>query len=289
MIYLFFSILSSTLLFVIFKFLDKKNIEAFPVIVINYLVAAVCGYILSEPASEMKPGWHIPSAIIGVLFIVFFFIISLSTKRAGISISTVAAKMSVVWPISFSIFYDPNDSLSLVKFAGISLAVISVFLAVYDKEKFKLDPKKIYLPLVLFFGMGIIDSLVKYSQAEFLGEGGTAGFTSILFLFSFLAGVIVIPFRPSLFKSLFQPVNVLWGLFLGICNYGSIYFLLSALNNRNLSGLRTDSSIIFGMNNTGIVALSVLLGVFVFKEKLKPINQLGIIIAMVAIIVFSFA
>jgi multidrug transporter EmrE-like cation transporter len=56
-----------------------------------------------------------------------------------------------------------------------------------------------------------------------------------------------------------------------------------------VSGTGIDSSIVFGINNTGIVVLSVLTGYLVFNEKLRMINYLGIMLSIIAILMFSYA
>ena len=48
-----------------------------------------------------------------------------------------------------------------------------------------------------------------------------------------------------------------------------------------------DSSVIFGVNNIGIVALSVLIGLWFFKEKLLFLNWLGILLSAVALFLFA--
>jgi uncharacterized membrane protein len=48
-----------------------------------------------------------------------------------------------------------------------------------------------------------------------------------------------------------------------------------------------DSSVIFGTNNISIVALSVLIGLLVFKEKLKLINWIGVVLSALALLLFT--
>jgi len=81
---------------------------------------------------------------------------------------------------------------------------------------------------------------------------------------------------------------LIWGIMLGISNFGSIYFLIRTLNHRSPQGNIIDSSIVFGVNNTGIVVLSVFTGFIVFREKLKRINWIGVGLALVAIIIFAY-
>jgi uncharacterized membrane protein len=74
----------------------------------------------------------------------------------------------------------------------------------------------------------------------------------------------------------------IYGVVLGLVNFGSLYGLIRALD----SGV-FDSSIIFGINNMGIVLLSVIIAMMIFSEKLTIINKIGVILSLVAIIILS--
>jgi hypothetical protein len=293
MIFLLLCILSSTLIFVIFRYLGHFRIPVLPVIIYNYLVASITGFSLSgkktgEILSE-SIDWLPISIIIGVLFIVMFFIIGKSSQVAGISITTVASKMSVVTPIVFSLFIDPLDDLTTLKSIGIFTALIAVFLTIYKKPALEINKNAIVYPVLLFVGMGIVDSLVKYAQLKYIEDSKLAIFSAILFFIAFLTGLSVVLFRKGTFRPLFSMKTFIWGAILGLSNFGSIYFLIRALNYTNHLGKGIDSSVVFGVNNTGIVILSIITGYIVFREKLERINYLGIFLALIAILIFSYA
>ncbi|RLD97063.1 MAG: hypothetical protein DRJ13_12840 [Bacteroidetes bacterium] len=110
-------ILSSTAIFVTFKTINRLNIPAFPVIVINYLVATLLGFLIYRGDTGLTSisgsRWLSISIIIGILFILMFFLVAYSTRKAGITVTTVASKMSVIFPIVFSLIIDPSDQLSI--------------------------------------------------------------------------------------------------------------------------------------------------------------------------------
>lgn len=285
-------ILSATSIFVIFKTIDRLGFPSFPIIVINYLVATFLGFLINPQQVSLASIWEMEwlpiGVLIGVMFIILFFIISFSSRKAGISVTTVASKMSVIFPILLSLIIDPSDQLTIIKTAAIICTLCGVALTFYKPRKGTLDPLVICIPLILFVGMGVVDSLVKYAQHSFVNDNDTALFSAILFLNAFLTGIIVLPFFPKHHRSFLNPANWGWGILLGIVNFGSIFFLVRALNYVSPSGSGIDSSVIFGMNNIGIVGLSVLLGLWVFRERLRPVNWLGIILSAVAILFFAF-
>ncbi len=285
-------ILSSSSIFVIFKSIDRFDIPPFPIIVINYLAASILGFIINtgdaNPGTIRSAEWLPISIIIGILFIIMFFLIAFSSQKAGISVTTVASKMSVIFPIIFSLLIDPSDKLTLLKAAAIITTLGGVALTIFKPlRKGSFDPAVIYLPLILFFGMGIVDSLVKFAQHRYVGNADTALFSAILFLNAFLSGLIALLFFPRYRASFKRPAVWAWGLLLGAVNFGSIFFLVSALNYSSPSGEVIDSSAIFGVNNIGIVGLSVLLGLWIFRERLLPINWIGIILSALALLLFT--
>jgi len=116
MIFLLLSILSSTSLFVIFKYVDRYGIRNFDVIIINYIVASILGFSISQYDPSIFPLWGNPwfpyAMTIGILFVIGFVLIGKSSQKVGIAITTVASKMSVIIPITFSLLYDPYDHIT---------------------------------------------------------------------------------------------------------------------------------------------------------------------------------
>ncbi|HAF30262.1 MAG TPA: hypothetical protein DCG75_14565 [Bacteroidales bacterium] len=291
MIFLVLSILSSTAIYVIFKYLDRYKINTFNVIIINYITASVLGLLLTRTQIDIFPivkhGWLPYSILIGILFIMTFVLIAKSSQVVGIAITTVSNKMSVIIPITVSLIIDPLDVLTNFKAIGIILAILAVFLSVYRKRKVEFDPRHIYLPILLFLSMGLVDSIVKYAQQYHVNDLVLPIFTVILFIMSAVSGLIVKLLRKTSFRDLIDKKVLLWGIALGISNYASLYFLIKALNYKNNLSVSMDGSVVFGINNLGIIALSVIFGLLVFKEKFLKINWVGIVLSFFAIYILS--
>lgn len=285
-------ILSSTGIFIIFKSLDHLNIPTFPVILVNYLLATILGFVINPGLARItevqNAEWLSFSILIGVLFIIMFFLVAYSSQKAGISVTTVASKMSVIFPIIFSMLIDQGDHLTPVKGVAILFTLCGVALTVYNPGEGRSKRALLYIPLLLFVGMGLVDSLVKFAQHNYVNDKDTALFSAVLFLNAFIAGLVILIFTPRYFRSFKKPKVWGWGVLLGAVNFGSIFFLVRALNFTSDRGSMIDSSVIFGINNTGIVALSVLTGLLVFGERLKPINWVGVGLSALALIMFSF-
>ena len=79
MIYLLLSVLFSTSLFTIFKYFEIYKVDTLKAIVVNYIVAFVLGFLLSENtvsvASLPNQPWLFGALTLGLLFIFIFFVI----------------------------------------------------------------------------------------------------------------------------------------------------------------------------------------------------------------------
>ena len=293
MLFLLLSILSSTGIFLIFRLIEKRGIKNFPVIVFNYITAALLGFALNSRTAadpgQFPAAFYALAILIGVLFIGMFFVVARSSQKAGMAVTTIAGKMSVIFPILFSILYDVQDTINVLKATGILVALTGVLLTIYKKRAHLPEPAFIYLPVILFIGMGFIDSLVKLAQYEYISDTNLSLFTAILFSISALSGLVASFFQRGRFRSIFTARALLWGALLGGVNFGSIYFLIKTLNYIHPEYGAIDSSVVFGINNIGILALSVILGMLLFQEKLSGFNKAGILICIIATILLAYA
>ena len=282
MIYLILSILSSVGIFVIFKFADVKKIELYSIILINYVTASLIGFLLNDSglsvAGILNAPWLFIAFVIGIMFITIFFLLGYSTQKAGIAITSLSAKISLVIPFVFSIIYDPADKLTLFNISGIILALIALGLSVWKKKTSNVESKYIVLPVILFLGLGLVDSFVKFAQQDYINESNLSIFNALIFLFAAFTAMLAGFAIKFDFKKLGRKEPWIYGILLGLFNFGSMYFFILTLEHGFLM-----SSSVFGINNMGIVLFSVFIGLVFFKEKLEMINKIGIATALVAI------
>jgi drug/metabolite transporter (DMT)-like permease len=273
-------ILSSTLIFILFKLIDRFKAFTFQSIIINYLVAFILGLSISSDWGNLsqvhEKSWFILSLILGILFIVTFFFIGVSSQKAGISITTVACKMSVIVPVAFSILFY-SEAVTSFKIIGLVVSLVALLLTIWRKPEKKQDLFVVILPFILFIGIGVIDTLVKYAQQDYV-KNDVSFFTAVSFGVSLIAGLIAGFTRKNFLKGFQNFSTITLGIMLGMANFGSVYFMINALNK---SGL--ESSVVFGINNIGIVTISVFVGLIFFKEKLKFINWSGVFLSIIAI------
>ena len=285
MIYLLLSICISSSLYLIFKSFSVFKIVTFQAIIFNYLVAFTIGVFSSDieldVASIPQQKWFWGAILLGFLFVTIFNVMALTSQKNGLSVASIASKMSVVIPVVFGVLVY-KENLSIMKISGVVLALVAVYLASVKTKEITIDKKFLLLPILLFFGSGAIDTTLKYFETNFVQEGGIPIFSATIFMFAFIFGVLFLLFKLVRKETKFQPKSMLWGILLGVPNYYSIYFLLKALQTQGV-----ESSILFTVNNVGIVVLTTFFGLFFFKEKLLLKNWVGIILAIISILLVS--
>lgn len=284
MINLVLAILFSSLLYIVFKFYSKFNINTFQAIVFNYVAAFLVGIVLSEEPldfqSILSKSWLFGSFILGGLFILVFNILGKTSQENGVSVASVSSKMSMIIPILFGIFFF-KESITLEKIIGIGIALIAVYFT-SKKEAGKVEVKNFIFPILLFFGAGIVDTSMNYLQHTHLKDSEIALFSATTFLSAFFFGILISVFKTIKGDFKFEGKNIIGGMFLGIPNYFSMYFLIKALHNKNL-----ESATVFTLINIGVILLSTVFGIIIFKEKLLKQNYLGIALAIIAVILVT--
>lgn len=286
MIYLLLSVLSSSIIFVIFKLFQKFDINILQAIVVNYFIACCVGYIFFVPETDLTlvPGklWFPGTLILGGLFILVFNLAAITTQRSGLSVVAVATKMSVVIPVAVGILLY-NESTGFLKLSGIVLALIAVYLSsVKSREGIAIKKKNLIYPLLVFLGSGIIDSMIKFLEVTYVSVDDVALFSTTIFAIAGAIGIGILIVQAFLGKLILRGKNLIGGVVLGIPNYFSIYFLVLALRNEGF-----ESSTVFTINNVAIVLLSTLLGITLFKEQLIRKNWFGIVLAIISIILVA--
>lgn len=286
MTYLVLSVLVSSLLFVIFKLFDVFKINTLQAIVVNYIVAFLFGLSTSEASVSVgeipNQTWFLGAVFLGMLFISVFNIMGLTAQKNGLSVASVAGKMSVVIPILFGIFAY-QESVGPVKIIGILLALVAVYLSSAKNDGASVEFKNLLLPLLLFFGSGLIDTTLKFIEKNYVSETHIPVFLATVFGSAFVFGSLVVLIQFLTQKVQFSFKNLGAGIVLGIVNYYSMEFLMKAFKTN------MESSTLFTINNVGIVLLTTLFGLLFFKEKLITKNIIGIGLAVISIILITFA
>jgi drug/metabolite transporter (DMT)-like permease len=286
LIFLFLSILFSTGLFVIFKYFGVYKIDVLKAIFVNYIVAFSMGFLLAErqiPISEipLEP-WFMGALFLGALFVSIFFVMAMTAQKNGVSVTSIAGKMSVVVPVIFGVILY-NESVTFLKLVGIIIALVAVYLSSVKEQKSEKNGA-LLLPILLFIGSGTIDTLLKYIQENYVADEDVSIFSGSLFGIAAIFAFFILVIKTVKKRTAFGLKNILAGIILGVPNYYSIIFLIKALQNKNF-----ESSTLFTINNVAIVVVSTLVGLLFFKEKFSTKNKIGVAMAILGIVLVTIA
>jgi len=287
LIYLLLSILASTAIFVTFKLFERFKINTLQAIVVNYFTASAFGVLSYEAkinTSEIiNSKWFYGAILLGFLFISVFNLMALTAQRNGLSVASVAGKMSVIIPVVFGL-YAYNESLGFQKIFGIVLALIAVYLTAIKTKTSISWRQGLLLPFLLFLGSGVIDASLKYFETAYVPKNGVPVFSATIFGCAAIIGLLILIYKSINHNFKFEIKNAIGGIILGVINYYSIIYLLKALQYKGL-----ESSTLFTVNNVAIVMVSTLLGLFLFRESISKKNWLGISLAIVSILLVTLA
>ncbi|MEP2059464.1 EamA family transporter [Maribacter litoralis] len=284
--YLALSILFSSLIFVVFKLYTKYKVQTIYAIIVNYFIACVVGLLYyQKPINAFEipqKSWFWGSILLGLLFILIFNLMAATSQKLGVSVASVATKMSLTIPVLFGVFFY-REVLTVLEIIGILLALLAVYFSSLKENKIKAEKWAFALPILVFIGSGTIDTSIKYFQDAHMPEEEYALFSATVFASAGMFGLLFIGYKSVQQQIKINLKNVIGGVCLGIPNYFSIYFLLKALQHPTW-----NSASVFTINNVAIVMFSTLLGIVLFKERLTFKNWLGIGLAVFSIILVAF-
>lgn len=271
MAYILASVLASTLILALFRWMQESKAVTRHAILISYLTSATTGAILFDVDWRLSSqGWFWPAAFEGICFYLVFRMMALTTQLAGITVASIATKMSVVIPTLIGIIA-LGESANALKISGLIFGILSVFLAAGARVKVA----KWFLPLLVFVCTGLIDASFKLFQILGLTDAQFPGFVITVFGFAFIAAVIHHLLKPD---RMINRTSVVSGVMLGLANLGTVFFILKALAQPGW-----ESSIVFPLNNFGIVIASTLVAIFIFGERPATTTKVSLCFAATAI------
>lgn len=275
---------------ILFKLFPKYKVDNLQALIFNYLTAATLGLVMylskghSFSITEVvNSSWILHAIAIGVLFIVVFNFYAFGTQKVGVAISTVANKMSMIFPTIAGLILYSETNFIFYKVLGFLFAMVGIYLTSTKNGKLSFDKKYIWIILAIFIGQGIADVLFGNCSKLPGAEKQTELIFVVLFIIAALVGFIMLTGKSLGGGSKFEARNILWGIAVGVPNFGTLFFMFRALQT---SGL--DQSEVYPIISMGAVFSSAVIGWLLFKEKLTSSNWLGILFAILGIAVITF-
>ncbi len=291
MFYLAGSIVLTSYLTLAFKLCERYRVQIFQAIVFNYITCVITGTFVngSFPVNQdaIATPWFRWSMVMGGLFISIFTVIGLTAQKISVAVASVANKLSLIIPVLLSV-YLYGETVAGWKLTGVLLALVAVVLTCYPPAKTKHSQhtasRWVYvLPVILFIGSGLLDSLINHVQKLYVTNKNYNAYLISGFLSAALIGSVVLVTQYLTGRRQFSWKHVLAGILIGIPNYFSIWCLV-----RYLKESPWQSSASIPVNNMGIVLFSSVAAWVLFKEKLSTLNWVGIGLSLLSIYLIAF-
>jgi drug/metabolite transporter (DMT)-like permease len=306
------SVLTSVSLFVVFRLFSKFQVNTFQAITVNYFVCVITGLLFIDKSNEIvfyPQNWWFMAIFLGLTFISTFYLMGIATQRVGVTVTTLANKMSMIIPVLFNLLiFKSTKEFDWLNGLGLVAAVGAIILSNYSTPKENntenktqnnteketqnkqtvekgqsLRVNKILLPISIFFLGGVIDTSLSYTNLRLLQPNEEVIFPIALFAMAAFVGFLIVGYKVLFQKETFTLKSIIAGVILGIPNYFSIYFLLMALTAFDGNG-----AFVLPVMSIGIIVIASLVSVLLLKDKLNRINMLGIGVAILAIVLLSY-
>jgi drug/metabolite transporter (DMT)-like permease len=287
MLFLALAILGSGVIPVIFRAFDGWRVNLFWAIPSNYVTCVLIGHFLAGNslnfAGLISQSWIWFAVFQGVLLAVNFYLLAHTAQRAGVAIAALASRLSVAIP-SLLAFLLYGDSLTVVKIAGLIAALLALYLCTApDRGMGALKSHLFQLsPILVFVTFGCYFSILKYLQTYYLDNSSYHYYVMSGFVFAFVSSIVIGLGKGVFSAAGFHARHILAGIFLGVINYVAVYALLKVLA---LEGW--ESSQLFPIYSVGVVAVSALLAMLFFRERLSRQKTVGLAVGLAAVVLLN--
>jgi drug/metabolite transporter (DMT)-like permease len=277
MIYVIAAALSITCLSLIMRYATLHTKTLWGVILGNYLTAAsiMLGMVVGDGSWVVLPFTLGLGAVTGLTYAAGMYLnLTLMGKR-GAAIASSMIQLSVLIPISVSVFFY-GETLGSLQLLGIALAVASLpLLASKPMQKLELDREVI--PMII---LTII--VVGFSQlsSKILVQAGLESQNAFFLLTIFTSAALLVSPLALRNREYIVGRDELFGLCVGIFNVASNRFLLLALTT-------LPGAIVFPVSSAGSLLLVTISAIVLFKEKVSRVNLVGILLTLAAVVLIN--
>ena len=305
--FLFLAVACSLGIATVFKLAERRDLDRTALLAVNYAVAAVL-------ALALQGGRAVPTGVVGlgvvqgVLFIGGFWLFSKAIREAGIGLAAGAMRLSVVVSVlaSWAIWGEAPTALQ-----GVGLGLAAAAFVLVARPAGATSPDAASPNATVSGEMPAAAAAAGLDVGVASGGGGAAALLALLFLSggcvdvvmkafqtgfgpktpaavpepTFLLIVFGVAFAVGAAAVLWTGVRtgrwpgrgvVLWGVGLGVINYGSADFFLRALG-------ALPAPVVFPLNSVSIVLGAALVGRLVWCEPLSRANVAGLSLAALAV------
>ena len=245
----------------------------------NYLVAsAISLFMLGAHAPRPGAAALALGGAAGVIYVLGFLLLMAGIARLPLAVPITVARLSVALPVVVSILLW-GEKPGLFQWLGIALGLVAVVLfgaGISGTEHVaRSERRSVLLIASLFIVLGLGDVVLKAFR-EKAPDADRLGFTFVLFFAAALFTWLLVLVR----RVRFDARTFVLGLALGVPNLFSTVFTLLALRS-------VPASIAFPFINLTVIAGSTLLGLAIWKERLRAMSAVGLLAAAAAIVLLA--
>lgn len=253
-------------------------------IAFNYLTAFALGTAFACVSGDFVVPTGVASwgtaVLLGSTFVGAFVLMARSTALTGVTLTTVASRVSLVIPVVCSFLLFPEgDAPRWWAVAVILVAMVMMFVPSGEKRRQQRPQRASLLlyPLGVWVLFGVNNFGLKWAQSVLIAPQESAAFSAIIFLFAVMFAVVALMVRRN--KKGFEWGALVGGVTLGVANFFVTWGMLRGL-------AEVPASIFFPTYHTTIVALVAVVGTVAFKERLSKVQWLGVAVAVLGIVMF---
>ncbi|MBD1422720.1 DMT family transporter [Sphingobacterium chuzhouense] len=284
MLYVLISVMCSVTVSIVIKLAKQRGIQHLHLIVWNYPVAALATLLFLKPGATTVVLSTLPWGLylsLAVLLPLIFLCIAYAIQYSGIVKTEIAQRLSLFIPLlaSFFIFH---ETIGVSKLLGIAVGIAAILCSIGWKKGGIVKRKGTWgYAVAVFFGMGIIDILFKkvalYKQVPYTYS------MLLIFILAIVVSFLLLTYRIAIKKERIQFKSVIWGILLGLFNFGNILFYMKAHQ-----ALSNSPSVVFTGMNIGVILLGAIVGVGFFGERLTRLNKIGLLLAVISVLIIAY-
>lgn len=263
------------------KVANTKELKLGQFLAVNYIVcilALLAWGAWQAPIRNSTFIWSL-GIFVGVMYVLSLLLFNQAITIAGLALSTTLMRLSSALPTLGSLVLFAEET-NLYQILGLILAFSCLPLASKEPLRFGQAGKKVWKGMLwgmlLFTVYGMTDFTFKI-QTEWEPLTNPSSFMATIF------GTALLLTFPQLFKGT-RPTKqcLLWGAVLGITNVLTTYFWI-----RTLTYL--PGSVAYPSLGLGVIALTTLASLLIWREKLRPANFAFLALASVSVFLINLS
>lgn len=240
-------------------------------------VGAVVYFLIRGGNLQISTYSMVMALIFGAVTVAAQYFALLAMGLGSMSYSVLFTYLSMLIPTLFGVFYY-SQAVTTLQIIGLILMIVSFFLSCDLRDKKNMNLKWLLAALGSFVGWGLVGVCQQLHQnSAYAWELG--GFLLWTFIFSAIMFTVLFLFskKDGSTKGSFRPFPILLMLLTGVA--------IGAINEINLylSGAM-PGIIFFPIVNGGVIILSALSAILLFRERLPKMQLIGLIAGIISVL-----